>query len=72
MRGENNMRNWAFKIFLHTSKNSIVREALEEWINRHNLHSSWPPHFFDFEPIKEVPHFSAYRKELIPPKENIF
>ena len=56
----------------HLSKNSIVRQALEEWIIQHSPHSSWPPHFFDFEPIKETPDFSSYRQELTPPKENIF
>jgi hypothetical protein len=57
---------------LHTSKNSIIREALEEWITRHTPHSSWPPHFFDFEPINDAPDFSSYRKDLSPPKEDIF
>ena len=57
---------------LHTSKNAIVREALEEWITHHSPHSNWPPHFFDFEPIKEAPDFESYRKELSPPKEDMF
>lgn len=57
---------------LHISKNSIVREALEDWMVRHSPPSKWRPHFFDFEPIKESPNFESYREELLPPKEDIF
>lgn len=54
------------------SKNAIVKEALVEWISQHYPRSSWPLHFFDFEPVKETPDFSIYRKELSDPKEDIF
>jgi len=56
----------------HSSKNAIVREALEEWLAHHYPRSSWPPHFFDFQAVAEAPDFSSYRKELAPPKEDIF
>lgn len=56
----------------HLSKNAIVREALEDWLTHHYPPSNWPPHFFDFEAIKEAPDFSSYRHELSPPKEDIF
>ena len=56
----------------HVSKNSIMKEALEEWIANHCPNSSWPPHFFDFQAVKDVPDFSSYRSELASPKEDIF
>ena len=56
----------------HKSKNAIVKEALEEWLTHHHPRSSWPPHFFDFEPVEDAPDFSIYRNELAPPKEDIF
>ena len=56
----------------HTSKNAIVREALEEWLDHHHPSSNWPPHFFDFQAVKETPDFSSYRSELAAPKEDIF
>lgn len=56
----------------HSSKNAIVREALEEWFAHHYPASNWPSHFFDFQAVKEAPDFSSYRSELTPPKENIF
>lgn len=48
---------------LHRSRNSIITDALEEWIERH-ASSNWPKNFFDFEPLKRVPDFKKYRKEL--------
>ncbi len=48
---------------LHRSRNSIVNEALEEWLNQHS-NERWPKNFFDFSPIKEVPDFKALREEL--------
>ncbi|MBS0272281.1 MAG: CopG family transcriptional regulator [Proteobacteria bacterium] len=44
-----------------TSKNAIVREVLEEWLTHHHPRSSWPPHFFDFQAVKETPDFSSYK-----------
>jgi hypothetical protein len=48
---------------LHRSRNSIVSEALEEWLDRH-VSSKWPKNFFDFEAVKRVPNFKKLRKEL--------
>jgi len=48
---------------LHKSRNAIINEALEEWLNKHSQ-SSWPEGFFDFSPIEEVPDFKALRKDL--------
>lgn len=48
---------------LHRSRNSIITEALEEWLDRHSA-SSWPKGFFDFEPIEDVPDFKKMRGDL--------
>lgn len=52
---------------LHRTRNSIINEALEEWMNKHSK-AKWPENFFDFSPIKEVPDFKSFRKDL---KDNI-
>lgn len=49
---------------LHRSRNSIVAEALDEWI-KHHTPSQWPKHFFDFETIQDLPDFKNLRKGLI-------
>lgn len=48
---------------MHRSRNSIISEALEEWVDRHTS-SKWPKNFFDFEPITDVPDFKKQRLEL--------
>lgn len=48
---------------LHRSRNSIINEAVEEWLDKHN-DSQWPKGFFDFEPIHDVPDFKELRKDL--------
>jgi hypothetical protein len=47
----------------HRSRNSIVNEALEEWLNKH-ASTEWPKGFFDFEPINDVPNFKDLRSNL--------
>ncbi len=53
---------------LHRSRNSIVNEALEEWLNSHSSKAKWPDGFFDFSPIEDVPNFKELRKDL---KDNV-
>lgn len=48
---------------LHRSRNSIVKEAVDEWLER-QVTSEWPKSFFDFASIEEVPDFQATRKEF--------
>lgn len=52
---------------LHRSRNSIVTEALDEWLKNHSA-SKWPKNFFDFSPVEDVPDFRALRNEL---KDNV-
>jgi hypothetical protein len=47
----------------HRSRNSIVTEALDEWLSKHSK-TQWPDNFFDFHPIKDVPDFKAFRSDL--------
>lgn len=48
---------------LHCSRNSIITQALREWLTSHQS-SRWPKNFFDFEPIEDLPDFKRLRKEL--------
>ena len=48
---------------LHRSRNSIVNEALEEWLNKHTK-TEWPKNFFEFSPIEETPDFKSFRRDL--------
>lgn len=48
---------------LHRSRNSIISEAIEEWLQRHN-NRKWPKNFFDFDAVDDVPDFKELRKEL--------
>ena len=48
---------------LHRSRNSIINEALEEWLNTHTS-SRWPKGFFDFDPVEDVPNFKQLRVDL--------
>lgn len=50
---------------LHKSRNSIITEALEEWLGKYSS-AQWPKHFFDFEPVLDVPDFKAMRSDLKP------
>lgn len=52
---------------LRRSRNSIVKEALEEWLCKHT-NTKWPKNFFDFSPIEDTPDFKSLRNDL---KDNI-
>lgn len=49
---------------LKRSKNSIITEALNEWLERHTK-ANWPKNFFDFEPFEDFPDKEELRKGLI-------
>lgn len=42
---------------LHRSRNSIVNEALEEWLGKH---TKWPKNFFDFSLYKMHQTFNRF------------
>ena len=48
---------------LHCSRNSIVTEALAQWLELH-LPTQWPDNFFNFSPLEDVPDFKALRSDL--------
>jgi Ribbon-helix-helix protein, copG family len=52
---------------LNRSRNSIIAEALEEWLFNHS-EAQWPKDFFEFSPFEDVPDFKLFREEL---KDNI-
>lgn len=52
---------------LHRSRNSIINEALEEWLGKHTQ-AKWPKDFFDFAPIEDTPDFKVLRNDL---KDNL-
>lgn len=52
---------------LHRSRNSIVNEALEEWLAKHTQ-TKWPKDFFTFDPVENIPDFKALRLDL---KDNV-
>lgn len=52
---------------LRRSRNSIVNEALEEWLSKHTK-TKWPKNFFDFSPMEDAPDFKSFRNDL---KNNI-
>ncbi len=60
---ENGKRITQIAKSLHRSRNSIVNEALEEWLERHTK-TKWPKAFFGFSSIEDVPDFESLRKDL--------
>jgi hypothetical protein len=67
LKKENGKRVTQIAKTLHRSRNSIVNEALEEWLEKHTK-TKWPEGFFDFSPIEDVPDFNSLRKDL---KDNV-
>jgi hypothetical protein len=60
---ENGKRVTQIAKALHRSRNSIINEALEEWLKQHTK-TKWPKTFFDFPPIEDVSDFESLRKDL--------
>ncbi len=54
---------------LNKSRNSIINEALELWLKQHGPRE-WPAHFFEFEPVSDIPDFTSLRESLIEPDED--
>ncbi len=46
---------------LHRKRNSIVREAIREWLEKHTS-TKWPKSILEFKGIKDFPDISELRK----------
>lgn len=61
------------RLLLGKSRNSIVTEALIEWVNCHKQ-TKWPKNFFKFnkDMMELYPDTKLLRKGLLEPKEHKF
>lgn len=53
------------------SRNAIVRQALEEWLEGH-FPRQWPETIMKFSGVAKIPPFEKYRNELSKPKDDVF
>jgi metal-responsive CopG/Arc/MetJ family transcriptional regulator len=53
------------------SRNAIVREAIREWVTRHEI-KHWPNSVLAFKGISSIDSFESHRIELSSPKEDPF
>ena len=56
---------------IHTSRNTIIREAIKEWIKQHQT-KQWSSAIMDFKGIPDMPTFESHRNELSPPQTDPF
>ncbi len=57
---------------LHKTRNAIIREAIQEWLEHHHKVHEWPVCILNFKGIKGVktPRFESLRRELTEPKDD--
>ena len=55
----------------HRKKNSIVREAIRDWLTKHAEHK-WSNTILQFNGIKEFPDIKELRKDLLEPTKKLF
>jgi len=55
----------------HRKKNSIVREAIRDWLTRHT-ERKWSNTILQFDGIKEFPDVKELRKDLLEPTKKLF
>ena len=48
---------------LHRKRNSIIREALKEWLDKHS-NKNWPTSVLEFQGIKDWDDIVELRKDL--------
>jgi len=46
----------------HLSRNAIIREAINSWLN--SKHKQWPEEILNYQGEKDFPAFESYREEL--------
>lgn len=51
------------------SRNTLVREALKEWLNHHAI-KHWPSSVLNYKGHKKMPAFESTHHELMPPKKD--
>lgn len=54
---------------LGSSRNSIIRAAIKEWILHHEVRR-WPLSILKYQGVTNVPPFESYRNDLLPPNED--
>lgn len=47
------------------SRNALIREAVEEWLERHD--NAWPEEILAFQGVQDFPAFETARAKLTPP-----
>lgn len=52
-------------------RNAVIREALEEWIARHD-NSGWPKSVLDYKGTQNSIDFESYRNEMKEPEGDVF
>lgn len=55
----------------HRKRNSIVREAIKEWLEKHTS-TQWPRSILEFEGIKDFPDIDEIRKNVVDKEKNLF
>lgn len=56
---------------LHRKRNSIIREALAEWLSKHNS-ESWPSSIIEFHGIENWDDIEVLRKGLPDKRKDLF
>ncbi len=54
---------------LGKSRNSIIREAIKEWLQHHKA-NQWPTSVQKFKGVSDFPPFESHRSELTNPAED--
>lgn len=50
------------------TRNAVIREAVDEWLNRRNR-ERWPAEVLAFRGVRRMKRFEADRKKLRPPSD---
>lgn len=56
---------------LHRKKNSIIREAVKDWLKKH-ANTNWPKSVVAFEGIEDFPTVDDLRKGVIEKDKKLF
>jgi metal-responsive CopG/Arc/MetJ family transcriptional regulator len=56
---------------LNRKKNSIVREAIRDWVEKHTK-KKWPKSILEFKGIKDFPSVTELRQDIDDKDEDLF